>query len=130
MRLEAHLAWPLAAGAAKPLTDFCGSPVHAVAGIGNPERFFRMLRGLGLTVTAHPLEDHARIAPSDILFADTAPVLMTEKDAVKCFGFADARHWFVPVDAGFDAAETAALLRVVMQKIAAPPTGAGVSPLG
>jgi tetraacyldisaccharide 4'-kinase len=77
-----------------------------------------MLRAQGLGVTAHALADHARIAPGDILFGDDRPVLMTEKDAVKCAASADRRHWYVPVEAGFDAADSASLLDVVMTGIA------------
>ncbi len=65
-------------------------------GIGNPQRFFQMLRDQGIEVLPHPLDDHAQISAADIVFADAKPVLMTEKDAVKCAKFADERHWVVP----------------------------------
>jgi tetraacyldisaccharide 4'-kinase len=76
-----------------------GKRVHAVAGIGNPQRFFDHLRGLGLDFTAHPYPDHHAFAASDIEFAGAEAVLMTEKDAVKCIRHADERHWALRVDA-------------------------------
>ena len=118
MRLEARSAVALVGGRVSPLAAFAGMAVHAVAGIGNPERFFNMLRAHGIEVEGHPLADHARIAAQDVLFGDDRPVLMTEKDAVKCEGAADDRHWYVPVSACFEAGESHTLLNVVMHRIA------------
>jgi tetraacyldisaccharide 4'-kinase len=118
MRLEARSAVALVGGRVSPLAAFAGMAVHAVAGIGNPERFFNMLRAHGIEVEGHPLADHARIAAQDVRFGDDLPVLMTEKDAVKCAGAADERHWYVPVNACFDASESHTLLNVVMHRIA------------
>ncbi len=78
---------------------FTGDPVHAVAGIGNPGRFFSQLRRLGLTVVEHPFPDHHAYAPEDLDFGDSRPVLMTEKDAVKCTSFALEHHWYIPIEA-------------------------------
>lgn len=66
---------------------FAGQTVHAVAGIGNPERFFTTLTELGCTVNGHPFADHHSFLPSDLMMADAAPVIMTEKDWVKCLDF-------------------------------------------
>jgi tetraacyldisaccharide 4'-kinase len=117
MQLLAHEAVALAGNAHRPLTTFAGTTVHAVAGIGNPQRFFDLLRAAGLEVIAHPLADHAHIAAADILFADPHPVLMTEKDAVKCASLADERHWFVPVEAAIPATDAAALMAIVVRRI-------------
>lgn len=65
-----------------------GMRVHAVAGIGNPGRFFDTVRGMGLDVIEHPFPDHHLFTPEDIRFSDNFPVVMTEKDAVKCCAFA------------------------------------------
>jgi tetraacyldisaccharide 4'-kinase len=119
MRLEAKSAVALAGGAAVALDEFAGREVHAVAGIGNPERFFNTLRAHGILVLGHPLADHARITGRDIQFADDKPVLMTEKDAVKCRDEADARHWYVPVSAVFESNEASALLATISERIAA-----------
>lgn len=81
------------------LGDFAGRSVHAVAGIGNPARFFRQLTGSGLRIVPHPFRDHYAFRPEDIRFGDGREVVMTEKDAVKCLAFAGPEHWYVPVDA-------------------------------
>ncbi|MCP1676281.1 tetraacyldisaccharide 4'-kinase [Natronocella acetinitrilica] len=80
------------------LGSFSGSQVHAVTGIGNPDRFFAALRRFGIEVIPHPFADHHPFTKRDILFDDELPVLMTEKDAVKCTRFADSRHWAVPAE--------------------------------
>ncbi len=83
----------------KSLDDFRGQPVHALAGIGNPQRFFQMLERAGLHILPHPFPDHYRYTAADIDFGDDALVLMTEKDAVKCRSISDGRHWYIPVAA-------------------------------
>jgi tetraacyldisaccharide 4'-kinase len=117
MRLEAKSAWCVIGGAAKTLDEFAGRSVHAVAGIGNPERFFNMLRAHGIEVLGHPLPDHARLQAADISFSDQRPVLMTEKDAVKCERIAGPLHWYVPVTASFHGGESRVLLDIVTQAI-------------
>lgn len=82
-----------------PLTDWQGQTVHAVAGIGDPPRFFRQLRVAGLQVIEHGFADHHIFTAADLRFADSLPVLMTEKDAVKCQAFATENCWSVPADA-------------------------------
>lgn len=85
-------------GERRPLASFTGRRVHAVAGIGDPSRFFAALRNAGLDIVEHAFPDHYAFAAHDMNFGDDAPVLMTEKDAVKCVGFAQP-HWFsVPAD--------------------------------
>ena len=117
MRLEATSALSLIGGAVNALDEFAGRSVHAIAGIGNPERFFNMLRARGIEVIGHPLPDHAHLQAADISFADERPVLMTEKDAVKCAGIAGPHHWYVPVTASFDRGESNVLLDIVTQAI-------------
>ncbi len=80
-------------------TDFSGMQVHAIAGIGHPERFFRHLQLLGLQPVTHAFPDHHAYTPEDISPADADAVLMTEKDAVKCAAFATGQHWVLQVDA-------------------------------
>lgn len=84
------------------LHDFAGETLHAIAGIGNPERFFTTLRGLGLTIMQHRFPDHYQFEYKDIDFKDDIKIIMTEKDAVKCETFADYRYWCLPVDAELD----------------------------
>ncbi len=95
----------------RPLKSFAGERVHAVAGIGDPKRFFRQLAQLGLTVVPHPFPDHHPFRARDLEFGDDAPVLMTEKDAVKCKRFAKPQHWVLPVRAAPDPAFDAWLQR-------------------
>jgi tetraacyldisaccharide 4'-kinase len=102
-----------AAGVQQPVATFAGVRVHAIAGIGNPDRFFRMLETLGMVVARHPFPDHHAYGPTDLAFADGAPIVMTEKDAVKCERFADERCWYVPVDATIDPA----LVERVVEKL-------------
>lgn len=76
--------------------DFLNQPVHAVAAIGHPERFFLDLEALGIQIqTRRALSDHAALTKQDIEFHDSLPVLMTVKDAVKCQAFIDKRHYAV-----------------------------------
>lgn len=111
MTLEARDAVSLGDGRTRrPLGAFVGGKVHAVAGIGNPGSFFATLRAHGLDPIEHPFPDHAALTRADIVFDDALAVLMTEKDAMKCAAWAEPRHWFVPVVAGFSQADAARLL--------------------
>lgn len=75
-----------------------GQAVHAVAGIGNPQRFFATLEALHWRPVPHPFADHAAYSREDLRFTPALPLLMTEKDAVKCRGFAAADWWYLAVD--------------------------------
>ncbi len=86
------------------LSELIGKRVHAVAGIGNPHRFFSQLEQLGLVVEAHPFPDHHAYSADDFQFAKDDIVLMTEKDAVKCTAFARDNWWFMPITAEIDRA--------------------------
>jgi tetraacyldisaccharide 4'-kinase len=100
MRLEGAMAVAVAGPpAARPLSSFSGTRVHAIAAIGNPGRFFTGLQVRGIDVIAHPFPDHHVFSAADLAFNDGLPVLMTEKDAIKCVGFAGANVWCVPVSA-------------------------------
>lgn len=93
--------------------DFEKPNVHAVAGIGNPQRYFQQLGGLGISFTPHPFPDHHAYSAVDLSFADCDAILLTEKDAVKCAAFADARYWVLRVDAQIDPALTDHILRKI-----------------
>ena len=88
----------------RPAASFAGQAVHAVAGIGDPERFFLQLERCGLKIRPHPFADHHAFTAADLEFGDEAPVVMTEKDAVKCKPFAKAHYWIFPVSASLDPA--------------------------
>ena len=80
------------------LSQFSGQTVHAVAGIGHPQRFFNTLKDHGIECIPHEFPDHHAFTISDLHFGDDLPVLMTEKDAVKCKGFYLPRHWYLLID--------------------------------
>ncbi len=75
-----------------------GLTVHTVAGIGNPQRYFSYLRSLGVRAIKHEFPDHHEYSASDLQFNDDLPVVMTEKDAVKCRGFGMKNAWYLKVD--------------------------------
>jgi tetraacyldisaccharide 4'-kinase len=78
-----------------------GNVLHAIAAIGHPERFFRMLEALGIAVVSHGFPDHHSYTPNDFnsIPAGSA-IIMTEKDAVKCRSLGLKNAWYIPVDAG------------------------------
>jgi tetraacyldisaccharide 4'-kinase len=93
-----------------------GTRVHAVAGIGNPGRFFALLRGQGIGAVEHAFPDHHAYTRADFPWPKAIAILMTQKDAVKCASFADERFWYLPVRASIDPA----LVAVVERKIRGP----------
>ena len=102
-RVDAHAA-PLMQ------SELSGKKLHAVAGIGNPERFFAGLSRMGLAFSAHPFPDHHAFRAADLEFADCDFVLMTEKDAVKCRDFGRRDLIAVRVGAEFDPSLTELIL--------------------
>jgi tetraacyldisaccharide 4'-kinase len=125
MRLVAGKAVRLGGGEpARALGEFAGQRVHAVAGIGNPARFFGELRAHGIEVIEHAFPDHHPYSAAELGFADRTPVLMTEKDAVKCAAFAAAAPlWYVPVSAQFSERDGRELLGYVLGRLGAAPAG-------
>ena len=106
-------------GAERTLESFRGKPVHAVAGIGNPQRFFDLLLDADLDVESHPLEDHAEITLDELTFDAPGAVLITEKDAVKCEHLKANGVWCVVVDFKFDADSASRLMQLVLRGIGA-----------
>jgi tetraacyldisaccharide 4'-kinase len=86
----------------RPLRGFKDTTVHAVAGIGNPKRFFDLLRASGMQIIEHIFPDHAAITKADVEFGDNFDVFMTEKDAVKLSANLPDKYWFVPVNLSMD----------------------------
>ncbi|WP_437881161.1 tetraacyldisaccharide 4'-kinase [Pseudomonas sp. LRF_L74] len=99
-RLEPTALVHVASGRRAGLEHFpAGQQMHAVAGIGNPQRFFATLQGLNWRPIVHAFADHAVYSPQALHFSPALPLLMTEKDAVKCRGFAGDDWWYLAVDA-------------------------------
>ncbi|MBL6751875.1 MAG: tetraacyldisaccharide 4'-kinase, partial [Nevskia sp.] len=119
MQLDIAEAVALADGFRRRLAAFAGQRVHAVAGIGNPQRFFDALSAAGLQVTAHPFPDHHRFTEMDLAFGDDLPVMMTEKDAVKCAALEPRRLWAVPARARLSAAD-GAHVQQLLDRLPAP----------
>jgi tetraacyldisaccharide 4'-kinase len=90
-----------------------GREIHAVSGIGNPQRFFDMIAELGIAATCHAFPDHHVYSADDIAFPGACAILMTQKDAVKCSAFADERCWYLPLRAIIDPA----LVAFALEKI-------------
>ena len=106
MHLQASVVHSLDGATEYSLDDFrqnhTGTPIHAVAGIGNPQRFFDLLRAHGMQVIEHAYPDHAVIDTATLNFDDDFDILMTEKDAVKLGTKHGDMYWYVPVDLDMD----------------------------
>ena len=97
----------------KSLNYFDGKKLHAVAGIGNPQRFFSTLDDLGVEHVEHIFVDHHQFVESDLKLADgfSDQLVMTEKDWVKCAEFADESMWYLEISACLDNQLEAKLLK-------------------
>jgi len=116
MQMTGNIAVNLISGEQKPLQEFNATGCHALAGIGNPDRFFKLLESAGLSCKNHSFPDHYKFKLGDISFSDSAPVLMTEKDAVKCMSFAGEQHWYIPVKAVPETGFAERLLALLQEK--------------
>jgi tetraacyldisaccharide 4'-kinase len=115
--LVSRVAHRLNGSLSRPLSDFAGTTVHAVAAIGNPSRFFGQLRAVDIQVLEHAYPDHARLGTDDLSFADDFAILMTEKDAVKVGTQAGDRYWYVPADLVMDPAQAAPWLAQIQSRL-------------
>lgn len=94
-------------------SEFIGKRLLAIAGIGNPGRFFAQLKAMGLQCAEKPFPDHHMYRPEDLQTGAVDAILMTEKDAVKCRAFAEPDWWYLAVDAKLDRA----LVERVLKKL-------------
>ena len=102
MKLESSIAINLLSGEEKALSELVDKTLFAMAGIGNPNKFFNSLRSKGLRLESRSFPDHYYFKANDLDFAGDDMLFMTEKDAVKCQRFAKSNWWYVPVDARLD----------------------------
>jgi subfamily B ATP-binding cassette protein MsbA len=72
--------------------------VHAIAGVGNPNRFFDLLLRLGFEFDKNPFPDHHKYNKRDLYYLDHLPILMTEKDAAKCKHFKNSKIWYLSIE--------------------------------
>ena len=115
--LRASEAHRLNGTLSKPIDDFSGTTVHAVAAIGNPRRFFDLLRAHGMQVIEHAFPDHAALTKEQLHFGDDFDVIMTEKDAVKLGdGLAD-NYWTMPVELVIDPLLSAPWLEEILNRL-------------
>lgn len=116
MRLSPLPLRRVADDAEADLARLRGTRVHALAGIGNPDRFFAQLRAAGLDPIEHPRPDHHRYSAEELAPRDGLPVVMTEKDAVKCTALALGRPdvFYLPVSAALPEADAMRLIDRVL----------------
>ena len=98
-KLEFGVAVNIASGETRIIDELRSTSIHAVAGIGDPQRFFNQLRSYGIELIEHPFPDHYQYQAADLFFEETAIIIMTEKDAVKCATLGLDNVWAVPVTA-------------------------------
>lgn len=113
MKLQPKKWVCMANQATRPLDCWSAVSVHAVAGVGNPGRFFQTLHGWCGEVSEHQYPDHYQYQSGELDYPDSMPVLMTAKDAVKYEEFANERHWYLDVDVLVEAD----MLERILQKI-------------
>jgi tetraacyldisaccharide 4'-kinase len=101
----------------RPIDRFANTTVHAVAAIGNPQRFFDLLRARGIQVMEHVFPDHAVVSRRDLEFGDDFEVFMTEKDAVKLGRDMKDKFWYVPVEMQMDPVDAAPLLEQIESRL-------------
>ena len=99
------------------MSDFNQAPCHALAGLGNPARFFSHLKKFNIAFDSHTFPDHYKYTQQDISFDDEKQVLMTEKDAVKCTAIATDKHWYVPIKAKLPEKFSLSLLALIKEKM-------------
>jgi tetraacyldisaccharide 4'-kinase len=110
MQLQGDVLINLSNAEKIPLSSFAKQTVHAVTGIGHPQRFFNYLRDAELKLVPHSFADHHDFQKSDLVFSQNYPIIMTEKDAVKCRKFQSSNCWYLPVKAQLSIGFSDALL--------------------
>jgi tetraacyldisaccharide 4'-kinase len=105
------------AQAPRSANDFIGKDTVAIAGIGNPQRYFDQLTALGLQFESRPYADHHVYSASDLAPFAGKTILMTEKDAVKCAKFSGLDAWYLPVTASVSSKVDLDFISFILQKL-------------
>ncbi len=117
MVVQGAKAINLLSGDQQPLSYFENKACHAMAGIGNPRRFFSLLDDAGISYQRHVFSDHHDFTQEDFHFENSSEILMTEKDAVKCVAFAQKNYWYIPVNATLPKKFTENLVQKLEEKM-------------
>jgi tetraacyldisaccharide 4'-kinase len=102
MCLNPEILINLKTGEKRKISQLVSKKVIAVSGIGNPKRFFHSLENLGYEVIEKAFPDHYTFKEEDLKFNEFLPIIMTEKDAVKCRSFAKEYMWYLEINAHLD----------------------------
>ncbi|MCW9716649.1 tetraacyldisaccharide 4'-kinase [Avibacterium sp. 21-594] len=123
MTLTPQVAIHLQTGEKRPLQDFAQQNITAIAGIGNPQRFFSMLQKLAINVVeSQAFQDHQAYELALFeKFDKNQPLFMTEKDAVKCQDFAQPNWWYVPVEAEINDEQSEQFIAALIQQVKTAP---------
>ena len=117
MVVQGNKAINLLSGEQQSLDYFKNKKCHAVAGIGNPQRFFSLLDDADISCRQHVFADHHDFAREDLSFEDSSEILMTEKDSVKCAAFVQKNYWHIPVTASLPEVFTEKLVNRLEEKL-------------
>ena len=83
--------------------QFVGKKLIAIAGIGNPDNFYKSLSNLNMNIVKKfTFPDHYQFSEEDLDFGDSLPVIMTEKDAVRCLEMKNKNLWYLSIEAKFE----------------------------
>jgi tetraacyldisaccharide 4'-kinase len=96
---------------------FTNKNIIAIAGIGNPERFFNKLSALGLQFESKVFADHYQFIAQDLTQFLGKTILMTEKDAVKCSALTTTDAWYLPITATINDSSQVSLITLILQKL-------------
>jgi tetraacyldisaccharide 4'-kinase len=116
MQCRGEVLVNLQTGVHKLISDLAGTACRAIAGVGNPQRFFAQLARVGLQCETVAFPDHHAFTGGDLRFNDSKPLIMTEKDAVKCAAFAQPNYWYLPISAELPEAFSQQLLKLLKHK--------------
>ena len=72
--------------------------VYGIAGIGNPNSFFSLLRSLDFQVIEKVFPDHHEFIDTDFYEMNDLPIVMTEKDAIKCKFLKNPNCWYLKIE--------------------------------